>query len=61
MDNKLRAIEEALSQRHRSKSEILENQINIRLIKSLNTYLSEIDNNVKYINQKDELKVLKKL
>lgn len=57
----IKYIEEQLSQRHRSRSEIIKSAVNDRLNKSLRTYGDELDLNVEHITQKSELNVLKKL
>ena len=61
MSNKLIHIAEELSKRHRSKNEVLESLVNERLNKSLEAYLSELEDRAKYVSHKNELKVLKKL
>lgn len=57
----LKHIRDQLSQRHRSRGEIIKSAVSDRLTKSLLTYNDELDSNVNHIAQKSELNVLKKL
>ena len=61
MYNNLIHIAKELSTRHRSKNQILQSLVNERLNKSLEAYLSELEDRAKYVSHKSELKVLKKL
>lgn len=54
-------IQKQLSERHRTRQEIMEEAINNRLMKSLQTYDKELSLGVNYVTQKSELNVLKKL
>lgn len=61
IDNTINHIKDMLSQRHRDRASIMKDAINERLDKSLQTYSDTLDSSVKYISQKSELNVLKKL
>lgn len=57
----LEHIQKQLNERHRTRQEIMKEAINIRLMKSLQTYEEELSLGVEYVTQKSELNVLKKL
>lgn len=61
MNSDIEHIKQMLSKHHRNKSDILAESIAKRLDKSLLTYDDELSKGVKYIQNKSELTVLKKL
>lgn len=61
MDAKFLHIRNALAKRHRTKQAIMFNAVKDRLNKSLNSYASELDSSVAYVETKSAPNVIKKL
>ena len=61
MVNNLQEALDDMKVHHRNKNVLLYNYINDRLNKSLKTYYEELTDSVSYLNNKDELKIMKRL